>query len=197
MNYNVTHYKMEICHLVDMYTTYSSTLVTSDFYFINNDKTGAPRFVRKHVDGVVIGKYKEIIVLGHTSALVYGHWIHDFLAPLALIPEEIVRRAHILFHRGYSETLEAFGFKKDRIIQVKKGEWVYGEHIYTATDPVCYISHYGISMQRLGNILAKHYKIENIVPSKYCFTNRDGVIARNANDCHTAFSARRGNCGNG
>ena len=120
INYNVTHYRMEMAHLKDLYTTYSSTLATPDFYFINNDKTGAPNFIRDHPNGEVVGSYNEIIVLGHTHTHIYGHWIHDVLAPLTLLPKEIVQRAHLLCIDSFIfETLEPFGIKMEQVVVLR------------------------------------------------------------------------------
>ena len=174
-------------HLKNMYTTYTSALVTEKREFITLHPYD---FLQDHPDGNLIGHYQHAITLGHSQVFQIGHFYQDVIAPLLLFPNEIINKSVIIANaivktlNGYQEAYDAFNISLDKIVFLKPEDWVFCDNLYTAIDPASHLAHYGTIIQRLSMIMRRYYRVEKIIPTKFYFCNRTPGKTRYIKNLH-------------
>ena len=177
LNYQTWHHNATILHLKNVYTTYSSAIVTKDFSFIQIDKN---EFCRKYENGNIIGSYDVVIALGNTQLICFSHFIYDVLSPLNLFPEDLLKSAHILIYTSIPaslEPLQLFGIQPSQYINITKMQWIYANELYT-TMPQPHVLHFGALFAKLSTRLRQFYGVDNITPTVYAVTNRKKGLHR-------------------
>ncbi|EAX98640.1 hypothetical protein TVAG_403220 [Trichomonas vaginalis G3] len=165
-----------VYHLYDMYVTYSGCF-SDGVHLIQPDNEG-PYEIRMTKDGPVIDYYENVIAVGHSQIMNYGHHINDFLSPLMIIPEEIQNKSVIV---GYGlknlvlETLNALGFE-NKIKFLEEGQWIFAKNLYACARPRPHLSHFGVPQLELSRKLRKFYKVDKIEPTNYYLSNRNTKI---------------------
>ena len=175
LNAQFWNYSASWVHLKNMYTTYTSALVTEKREYV---KMFSLKFIHAHPDGNLIGHYQNAITLGHSQVFQVGHFFQDSIAPLLLFPNEIINKSVIIANailktiNGYQDAYNAFNISLDKIVFLKPEEWVFCDNLYTAIDPAPHLAHYGTIIQRLSMIMRRYYGLEKIIPTKFYFCNR-------------------------
>ena len=173
-NVGIYHY-IELCNL---FVSFGNTFVTTNFEFIDNEPNPALKFIRYCANGSLIGSYKEVISLGHKYTYIFSHWFYDVLAPLQLFPNDIIKKCKIIVipdnYNVHVDTLFALNFKPEQFIIMNEGDYIYAEKIYTVVHPLPHVSHFGLTMYKLSQKFRSFFNLSNIIPSKYCFSNRSG-----------------------
>ena len=116
MTFTAGKFNDSILHLKNVYITYSATCVTQKFEIIS---PGSLFSTASASEGPVIGAYDSIIAFGHAYVIVYGHWFIDFLCPLALIPDDILKSSMIIVQRS------ADNFVVDSLKILGRGNWIF------------------------------------------------------------------------
>ena len=163
--------------LKNMYVSFAGSYTTNDFIYLDVEPNPALEVIRDHSNGKVIGDYPSVIALGHNSVFIYSHWYYDVLAPLVLIPQEIVDSSYILAFQNKQfalDTLLPLGIKEENIIFIHQGEWVYASNLIAAINPTPHIGHFNKATLILSQKLRDYYHLEKIIPTFYYFSNRQG-----------------------
>jgi len=125
-------------------------------------------------NGDVIGIYNYAISFNHMVSSIYGHFFHDLMTNLLLVPKYFLDQAMIIVRIELAvaqDLLEALNISRNRVIRLKDNQWIFAKH---------YILHYNAcpglsSMPLMGNLsdhLRRHFKLENIEPTEYSLYNR-------------------------
>lgn len=181
LNNNMPIFKGIVAHVSDVYTNHAGSVVTlkGEFIYLDPDKDHFE--MREHLNGPVIKKVENVIALGHRAVFIYSHWFYDFLAPLTLFPDYLIKNSIILVSRKRQlceETLEVFGVKPENIISVNKEQWVFAQNVYFTYDPCPHISHFGTCMNKLAKKMHNYFHLEQIKAEKYCLSNRKAGYRR-------------------
>ena len=133
------------------------------------------RFIK--MNGTLKYYFDEIVLLGnqHTREK-YGHFHHDILFPMMLIPEEVRRSCFVMGFNNNSfvyDALEAIGFSRSMIIDIEEDDWFYCKRLRTIIKPAPFLFYFGICGKRLHQTLTEYYELDKIKSTLYAFCNRD------------------------
>ena len=172
LNYQVWNHNATYVHLKNIYTTFSSALLTINFEYIKTDPY--EEWVRGHPNGALLNIYDHVIALGNKQLYFFGHWFHDVLGPLTLFPNDIIQKSYIIVSRYTAapiETIFAFGVDKKQLLILKRKQWIFAKNCYT-TLPQPHLKHFGKMMRTVSFHLRKYYNVDQIEPTKYFISNR-------------------------
>ena len=172
LNFQYWNHNSSFIHLRNIYTTYSGALVSDKFEFFHLDPNQP--WARKHPNGKILNTYDNVISLGNTQLWAFGHWFHDVLAPLTLMPRDVIEISYIICAFDCAvpfETLFAFDVQKWQILILRPGEWVFAKNCYSTLPPP-HNRHFGKMMNTVSQKLRSYYNVTNIIPSNYFITNR-------------------------
>ena len=132
------------------------------------------RFLK--MDGVLKYYFDEIVLMGnqHTREK-YGHFHHDVLFPMMLIPEEVRRRSYVMGFQNNTfahDALEAIGFDRSMIIDIDEDDWMYCKRLHTIVKPAPFLFYFGICGQRLHKVFSEYFHLDKVKSSLYAFCNR-------------------------
>jgi hypothetical protein len=178
----------------DAYVNFAGSVVTSDGTFLMFEKDTNIFSIRQRIPGRVTALVDNIIALGHNSLIIFSHWFYDFLAPLTMFPEELVKKSYYVINRDRAlceETLAIFGVKKDHIISVAFDEWIKATNVYTAVNPTTHDSHFGTCMLNLSRLLHKYYRLDLIESKEHLLSNRKKGLRRHITNFDEVVSAIR------
>ncbi|EAX98379.1 hypothetical protein TVAG_357480 [Trichomonas vaginalis G3] len=127
--------------------------------------------------GKVKYEYECAICLGHGAVKrYYGHFFFDFLDPLVIFPQEIVKKSVLLnvpnyTHGDATKFLKALGIE-DWQIKYHDGNFSFVHDYYCCYAPVPGIWHLSSTIERVSNALKKFYNTSEIKPTRYVLANR-------------------------
>ena len=163
-----------IVHLKHVYVSFSCSCLTPSFDYIHLEREGREN-LRETPDGKVKGEYENVIALGHSHVYIYGHWFLDVLAPLALISDDIIKKSKIILQRNFDgivrETMLIFNKTMHDLIFMGRDQWLIAKNVYI-TNPPCHCQHIGRPWLNLHQRFYKFFRLDDIIPDKYYFINR-------------------------
>jgi hypothetical protein len=176
------------------HTNFAGSVVSDDGTLLMFEKDTNLFKIRSFSSGKVVAYVDSVIALGHNSLNIFSHWFYDFLAPLTMFPEELVKKSYYVINRDRSlcvETLAMFGVKKDHILSVEIDEWVKAINTYTAVCPTPHNSHFGTCMLNLSRLFHNYYNLASIEPQNYLLSNRNKGDRRHISNFNEVVSALR------
>ena len=174
----------------NMYVSFAGTYTMYNFSFLDVETNPAIKYIREHPNGKVINGFPLVIGFGHSNTHCFGHWFYDVLAPLVLIPQEIIDISYVIAYQKRKmalDTLLPLGIKEDKIIFMNRGQWVFAERLIAAVEPTPHISHFNKATLILSQKLRNYYNFDKIIPTKYCFSNRK--VRRRITNFHEIYRA--------
>ena len=172
LNFQSWNHNATYVHLKNIFTTYTSALLSINFEYFCLDPT--EQWTRDHPSGMLLNIYDHVIALGNTQLTYYSHWYHDVLGPLTLFPDYIIKKSYIIINKWVAapvETIFSFGVEEWQLLYLQKEEWIFAKNCYT-TIPPPHFRHFGKMMRNLALKLRKYYQVENIKPINYFISNR-------------------------
>lgn len=128
------------------------------------------------MQGNVSAHYQDLICLGwRHSRENFGHTFFDFLDPLMLIPEEIRMTTPIVMNGLPNVVATVFNLMEipmNNRVLIKEHTWVHVDRCYTFLRPVVGLSVAGRTTVELRNLFFKKYKLDEIEPTQYYYSNR-------------------------
>ncbi|EAY16893.1 hypothetical protein TVAG_150440 [Trichomonas vaginalis G3] len=165
--------KCKIAIYKDAYATLNGEFAINSRVICPPLETG-PDWIRKFRSGPVVYECDKAYVSGHMNSINFGHFMHDFLSPLMLMPKDFLEEGVLIIPEGCrkfgEEYLVAVGVYK--YIYIEKSEWVHAQKLAVAVDPRPHNSHFGLPIQMLIDKLKDCFDIKDIVPTRYVLMNR-------------------------
>lgn len=145
-------------------------------YFIMTSDLPLYKDHRGNGTGRVVASYENAICFGHEFVFQYGHWFMDYLAPLMLLPLEVIRTYKLLNipdMQGAHETLDFLDVPRANRIPVQRpGELIHCERLYYAYYPMPHICYYGRPLTNIKKMIHEKLGLDGINQTKYCGYNR-------------------------
>lgn len=186
------------CTYIEMYRVYVNGIggifVDNKYYTMSYYKRWehAERF--HEWKGKVIGHCQALIVLGYDECRIFGHALEDIMQPMLMMPEDILKSAYVL-SAGITNVLDEFfdliNIPKERRITLRSGQWISCDKVYTLTDPQIYLNYYGIPTFKLKQLFERSFKLSDIKPTKYYFTNRKQYRPRHIHNLDEIIDAAK------
>ena len=124
--------------------------------------------------------YDHVIYLYSEWGFVFAHFVHDSLAALMGIPEDIVEKSVIMASFDINVTVQYFellGFPREKII-VDFDNWYYAKNLYVYYSEEPHNGYNMISFPKVANILRDKLNVNEIKGSRYVIMNRPNGSAR-------------------
>ncbi|EAY01495.1 hypothetical protein TVAG_107540 [Trichomonas vaginalis G3] len=164
------------------YTLYKNVYVNNNGCIINNTNiiehtfcTG-PIWLNIFKEGYHVTNISHGILFGHLFVRYnYGHFVHDYMIPLVMTPDEVMENATIIVPIGpryIREFMQLLGYGDDRVLYLGNSLWVYCEHVLLATHPRPHSGHFGMGAYKLHEYLRNKMDLEKIIPTRCVFVNR-------------------------
>ena len=116
------------------------------------------------------------LILGHSFCKSnFGHFIHDYLVPLAYFPDWIIKTSYIIcqcIREIALEFLQAFGIEENQIIWLPEDGWVSCNLLYVIDDPSPSLTYFGLPAVRFKEKCDKAFDLNNIKPYRSGLINR-------------------------
>ncbi|EAX86193.1 hypothetical protein TVAG_418270 [Trichomonas vaginalis G3] len=166
-----------------------------DNHIIRPPFDSAPIGIRAYGDGPVVLDCDKACVFGHTWMYNFGHFIHDYLSPLMIVPSDFLEECVVILSeqtRKFGEdVLKAVGVR--RYIYLTHNEWVHADLLAVAIEGRPHLMHFGVPLQKLVDHLKIYFRTLDIKPTKYVIMNRALSIRRHINNIKDLITAVRSN----
>ena len=192
LNWQYWNYCSGYVLLKNMYTTYSGAFCTSNYTFVDLEIFRKVKRIRDHQNGHVVAYFEQGISLGHTQVFQVGHFFQDILAPLLMFPKDVLKSSYIIVNREVEDFIDCFGsidVEREQVILLSRCEWIFCEKLYTPVFPLPHLQHYGWLIKDVIIRLRKYFKVENVIPTKYFFTNRLSTRRRHISNMKDVMNA--------
>ena len=174
-----------------VYCCGNTSFCLRNFTLIWIDKT-QHFWIRKPLNGSLQGSYDNIIALGHSQIFQFGHFFSDVLIPLLMFPQDVISKSYLLLNansKKHVHYLKYIGFLTEKVIFLKKRQWLFATNLYTPIDPLVHISHYGKLSNTFSKKLRNYFNLTNVIPDKYYITNRDPKQSRHIANMEEVYQA--------
>ena len=174
LNYIAYHANASLICLKNTYFSYG--LIVSENFTYTHLVRKYKKFVASS-NWSVINSCNIAIGFGHRYIEVFGHFFYDILSPLTMVPDNIIKNSNIIVPLASKKLVKdllipVFEINENQIVYIKKYMWVFCAKLYTAINPIALCNHYCKLMSILSNKIRKAFKIQNVNPTKYYFSNR-------------------------
>lgn len=127
--------------------------------------------------GKVVKTVDNAICFGHEFVYQYGHWFMDYLAPLVLLPRNIIHTYKLLNVPnipGAHETLDFLDVPRENRIAPQHGtDLIYCHRLYYAYNPLPQIAYYGCPLTEIKKLIHEKLGLDGIKLTRYCCYNRN------------------------
>lgn len=160
--------------LKNVYINWASGVLTNE-HFIIPDENNWFVSARAPSSGPVVARYENAIAVGRESNR-YGHWILDYMCPLLLLPENVIKTYTILNVPDIPiahEMLNWLGVPKKNIVhRLMRHQLVFCRNVYFPYKPLVDANYIGYPVQLIRDLVFKTLKLDGINQTKYCFYQR-------------------------
>ena len=145
---------------------------------INNNTNG---WLMEPMNGSLINHYENIVAETHRMVKIFGHFISDVMIPLMIFPQEIIEKSCFILNyqaKAYQNYFSYIGIPPNRVILLRRREWVFATNLYVTINPLINVAHYGKLSNKFSNRLRNYFNVTNLVPTNYFITNRGPTKSR-------------------
>ncbi|EAX90119.1 hypothetical protein TVAG_078300 [Trichomonas vaginalis G3] len=163
------------------FTLYRDMYVNNNGAFMNETNVIEPQYrtgpdwLYQFKEGKLATECDTAICFGHYYCkLSFGHFTHDYLFPLMMVPDEVLKDAKIIvpIHVGYiHQYLQLLGYY-DKMLELGEEDWIFCKKLLVSTNPRPHNVHFGMGVQKLNIKFREILGIDKIVPTRFVFINR-------------------------
>ncbi|EAY01502.1 hypothetical protein TVAG_107610 [Trichomonas vaginalis G3] len=176
---NVNNFYGKIVIYKDAYATHTGEFAINNVTIRPPYDTG-PDFIRVFDDGPVVFECEKACIFGHLFTANLGHYTHDYLAPLMLLPQDFLDDCVVIFARHQEKLTEEY-MKIIGICQyiiIDELEWVHAKYLAVATEGRPHNCHFGVPIYLLYQKVKGYFHFDEIKPTQYVLMNRKPKRAR-------------------
>ena len=137
------------------------------------------------------GVYENILFLYSKHGITFGHFMHDSIAGIILVPQEIIDKSMILIafqNRTVSEeTFDLLNISKDKIIPTKNPSWYFAKNMYVKYPTEPHNAYNIYSYPKLIEKLREGTQVNSIIGTRYLFLNRKPGIRRHISNMNEFY----------
>ena len=118
--------------------------------------------------------YDSIIFLYSSYGNVFGHFLHDSMATLLKMPQDLINKSMIMLSFPYNiaaQYFDLFGIDKKKIIENKK-YWYHAKDLYLFYPCEDVYGYIGCSFTKVVDLLREKTGVNSIIGYRYIFVNR-------------------------
>ena len=168
---------------------YGTRIVNGTFYNCHRRNQG-PRVT----NAPVVAQFPIAICLSiqRTVDGMFGHWVHDFLACLIMIPRPVYINVPIITYRvlpSVRQMLEVIGVPKENIVNIwRPARYVYVQELYSVIGPGNSNYAFGKRLKDTVQLLQKVLPLPPLKPTVFLFKNRFQGERRYVNNFQELFN---------
>lgn len=171
----VRDYNVSYAFFKNIYVSWAQAIITPEHRYADTPFHWLPH-IQGGTSGKVIYNIKKAFAPGHTSTVVFGHYVIDYMQLLLDFPEE-VRKTYVMLNvptNSYgNQGLDALGVpKENRIPQMKQGEIAFCEEVIYPFAPFVHCYHMGNSLHLLQQKVRDYLELDKIESNKHMLINR-------------------------
>ena len=125
--------------------------------------------------GRVIANLSDVISINNRWCKVFAHFLFDAVAPLAFIPENILKTSNIiLFHPSimYFQILEALGINSDQIIPLRICDFIFAQRLHIVFNPEIIHGNMIYGLNWIRQKISQRFNLSRIQPFYLGLYNR-------------------------
>lgn len=124
--------------------------------------------------------YSRVIISGYKYCGTYGHFIHDYLCPILMIPRNIIQRSMLLLpSTKYNIMVKSvLGVTERNFAKGDGSKFSYSKELYLPNTPSPGCSHFSFLAKQLKEKVFNRFNLSNIENTDYVIYNRPSRTSR-------------------